>query len=42
MDEPDIAGKMALVQGELSVAVRRLQAVAPRDPIMPVADGFIG
>ena len=27
---------------ELSVAVRKLQAVAPRDPVMPVADGFFG
>jgi adenine-specific DNA-methyltransferase len=27
---------------ELSVAVRKLQAVALRDPVMPVADGFFG
>src|SRR5262249_36215833 len=27
---------------EVSVAVRRLQAVALRDPVMPVADGFFG
>jgi len=27
---------------ELSVAVRKLQAVALRDPVMPVADGFLG
>ena len=27
---------------ELSVAVRKLEAVALRDPVMPVADGFLG
>ena len=27
---------------EVSVAVRRLQTVVLRDPIMPVADGFFG
>ena len=28
--------------GEFSVAVRRLQAVALGNPVMPVADGFFG
>jgi hypothetical protein len=27
---------------ELSVAVRRSEAVALRNPVMPVADGFLG
>jgi len=31
-----------LLNRELSVAVRKLQAVALRDPVMPVADGFFG
>ena len=30
------------LQGELSVAVRRLEAVTLGDPVMPVADGSIG
>ena len=36
------SGKSTLLLSELSVAVRKLQAVAPRDPVMPVADGFFG
>ena len=30
------------VKCELSVAVRKLQAVALGNPVMPVADGFFG
>jgi hypothetical protein len=27
---------------ELSAAVRKLETVAPTNPVMPVADGFVG
>lgn len=35
-------GGLSMMLCELSVAVRRLQAVALGDPVMPVVDGFFG
>ncbi len=32
----------AQIRGELSAAVRSLKAVTLQDPVMPVADGFLG
>jgi hypothetical protein len=38
----DRLASLAQLLCELSAAVRRLEAVALRDPVMPVVDGFFG